>query len=35
MPMEEKQALDAFAAFSQEPRLKFMWLLVVTGPDCS
>lgn len=31
--MNEKQALDAFAALSQETRLKIVRLLVTAGPD--
>ena len=31
--MEERQALTAFAALSQETRLHILRLLVVAGPD--
>lgn len=31
--MKEKQALDAFAALSQETRLRIVRLLVQTGPE--
>lgn len=31
--MDEKQALDAFAALSQETRLRIVKLLVTAGPD--
>lgn len=31
--MHEKQALDAFAALSQETRLRIVRLLVTTGPE--
>ncbi|MEP9349988.1 metalloregulator ArsR/SmtB family transcription factor [Xanthobacter sp. KR7-225] len=31
--MDEKQALDAFAALSQETRLRIVRLLVTAGPD--
>lgn len=31
--MEEKQALDAFAALSQETRLRIVQLLVAAGPE--
>jgi ArsR family transcriptional regulator len=33
MKLEETQALDAFAALSQETRLKMVRALVVAGPD--
>ena len=31
--MDERQALSAFGALSQETRLKLLRLLVVAGPD--
>ena len=31
--MDEKRALDAFAALSQETRLRIVRLLVTAGPD--
>ena len=33
MTMHEKQALDAFAALSQETRLRIVRLLVAAGPE--
>ena len=33
MGMDEKQALNAFAALSQETRLRIVRLLVTSGPD--
>src|SRR5579875_1005202 len=33
MKMDEAQALDAFAALSQETRLRIVRLLVTVGPD--